>query len=63
MTNGGYGIRVDHISDVTWLPKADKRMPLKWRSQPNDIGMTSTQLKDNGNDALKVGKLFEAIES
>ncbi len=63
MIDGGYGIRVDHISDVTWLPKADKRMSLKWRSQPNDHGMTSTQLKDNDNDALKAGKLFDAIES
>ncbi|KAL9067453.1 MAG: hypothetical protein Q9161_006885 [Pseudevernia consocians] len=56
ITNGCYGIRVDHVSDVTWLPKADGRMALEWRPQSDGIAITATQLKDNGNDARKMGK-------
>ena len=62
MADGGYGIRVDHVSDVLWLSKADKRMPLKWRTRSKDFDMTATEMKHNGNDALKMGKLLEAIE-
>lgn len=61
MADGSYGIQVDHVSDVMWLPKADGRMPLKWRPQSDNIAMTAAQMKNNGNDALKMGKLFEAI--
>ena len=62
MVDGGYGIRVDHVSDVLWLPKADERMPLKWRPRSASIEMTATEMKNNGNDASKMGKLLEAIE-
>ena len=56
ITNGCYGMRVDHVSDVTWLPKADGRMALEWRPQSDGIAIMATQLKDNGNDARKMGK-------
>lgn len=62
MTDGSYGIRADHVSDVMLLPEADGKIPLKWRPQTDDVAMTATQLKETGNDALKVGKLLEAIE-
>ena len=62
MADGGYGIRVDHVSDVLWLPKADERMPLKWRPRSENIDMSATEMKNNGNAALKMGKLLEAIE-
>ena len=62
MTDGSYGLRVDHISDVMWLPEVDARMPLKWQPQPDDFAKTAVQLKENGNDALKLGKLHKAIK-
>lgn len=62
MADGSYGLRVDHISDVMWLPEVDARMPLKWQPQPDDIAKTAIQLKENDNDALKLGKLHEAIK-
>ena len=62
MADGGCGIRVDHVNDILWLPKADERMPLKWRLRSQNINMTATEMKNNGNDALKLGKAHEAIE-
>ena len=62
MTDGKHVLRADHLSDIMWLTKADGRMPLKWRPQTNKNNKTATQLKDKGNDALKMGKPLEAIE-
>lgn len=62
MAGGGYGIQVDHISDILWLSKADERMPAKWRSRSRNMDLTATEMKENGNDALKMGKTHEAIE-
>ena len=62
MADGGYGIRVDHVSDVLWLPKADERMSLEWRPRLENIDMTATEMKNNSNDALKMGKLIKTIE-
>ena len=61
-TDGSYGLRVDHVGNVLWLPKADGRMPLKWRPQPHGTAKMAMQLTDSGNDALRVGNLGAAIE-
>lgn len=61
-TDGSYGLHVDHVGNVSWLPKVDARMPLKWRPQPRGTAKTAMQLKDSGNDALRVGNLGIAIE-
>lgn len=61
-TDGSYGLRVDHVGNVSWLPKVDARMPLEWRPQPRGPAKTAMQLKDSGNDTLRVGNLGIAIE-
>ena len=60
--DGAYVVRVDHISDVIWLPKRDSRRPLAWQPQENGTIKTAKQWKDDGNDAMRAGKLHEAVE-
>ena len=60
--DGAYVIRVDHISDVIWLPNVDSRRPLAWQPQESGTIKTAKQWKDDGNDAMKAGKLHEAVE-
>jgi len=59
--DGGYGLRVDHLSDVVYLEKGDTRIPKEWR--PRLVGMTVTaeSLKLKGNAAVGEGKYREAI--
>lgn len=62
MNDGGYGLRVDHLSDIIWLSPDDERIPLGWRARISEIGKTAEALKDEGNLALKAGKLNDAVE-
>lgn len=57
-----YGIRVDHVSDVVWLPREDSRVPPTWRTQDDAIVKTAKQWKDSGNKAFEMGKLHKAVE-
>lgn len=61
-TDGSYVVRVDHVNDVVWLPKADSRMPSAWQSQKIDTVKTAKQWKADGNESLKMGKPHEAVE-
>ncbi|KAL8694772.1 MAG: hypothetical protein Q9218_000618 [Villophora microphyllina] len=63
MNDGGYGLRVDHISDVIWLSSDDERVPLGWGPQISEVDKTAQTLKEEGNLALGTGKLDLAIES
>ena len=60
--DGTYVVRVDHVSDVIWLPKADSRRPLAWQPQDSSAIKTAKQWKDDGNDAMRAGKLHGALE-
>ena len=60
--DGAYVVRVDHVSDVIWLPKVDSRRPLAWQPQENGTIKTAKQWKDDGNDAMRAGKLHRAVE-
>lgn len=60
--DGAHVVRVDHISDVIWLPKRHSRRPLAWQPQENGAIKTTKQWKDDGNDAMRAGKLHEAVE-
>lgn len=63
MNDNGYGLRVDHLSDVIWLSPGDERIPLDWQARSSEIEKTPETLKEEGNLALKAGKLKDAIES
>jgi len=62
MNDGNYGLRVDHLSDVTWLSPDDERIPIGWRARISELEKTAETLKKEGNLALKAGKLNIAIE-
>lgn len=61
MSDGGYGLRVDHVSDIVWLAPNDDRVPLAWQPRINEV-KEAGKLKEEGNAALKSGKLHTAIE-
>ncbi|KAL9597818.1 MAG: hypothetical protein Q9219_004895 [cf. Caloplaca sp. 3 TL-2023] len=62
MNDGDYGLRVDHVSDVIWLSPDDERIPLDWQAGITEVNKTAVILKEEGNLALKHGKLREAAE-
>ncbi len=62
MNDGGYGLRVDHVGDIIWLSADDERVPAAWKPRISDLDIDAMQVKDEGNRALKAGKLYEASE-
>ena len=62
MNDGGYGLRVDHLSDVVWLAPDDEMIPRSWRAPISEFEKTAEALKEEGNLALKAGKLDTAVE-
>ena len=62
MTDGEYGLRVDHLSDVTWLSIDDPRIPTPWRMRTKTPEDSAHKLKELGNRSLKAGKLSAAVE-
>lgn len=62
---GEYGVRVDHVSDVLFIPLFDKMVPSAWREQlPEDE--TSQWMAGEwlrmGNKYLSRGKFYSATE-
>ena len=62
MNDGGYGLRVDHLSDVIWLSPDDEKIPRGWRAPISALEKTAQVLNEEGNLALKAGKLVDAVE-
>lgn len=52
-TDGTYGLRVDHDSDIIWLDKTDERMSPKWRTPMQGLGFSSHHLRLQGNAAVQ----------
>jgi hypothetical protein len=51
--DGGYCVRVDHVSDIVWLADDDERVPSAWRvGQPNK---TADDFRQEGNFAFRSG--------
>jgi len=59
---GGYGIRVDHPTDVAFLSDDDPRVPDEWRLESENIKKTADEWKLEGNALMGAGKHREAIE-
>jgi hypothetical protein len=60
MSDGDYGIRVDHLSDVIYLPMDDKRVPNHWQVTENPGSASAWKAK--GNDYFNGSKYHDAIE-
>lgn len=62
MSNGGYGLRVDHVTDIVWLAQGDDRVPLGWRARISEVDKTAREWKEEGNAALKARDLHKAVK-
>lgn len=62
MSDGEYGVRIDHVTDIVWLTQDDDRIPLSWQARVSEVDKTAKELKEEGNAALKARKLHKAVE-
>ncbi|KAL4965471.1 uncharacterized protein BDV14DRAFT_199875 [Aspergillus stella-maris] len=56
-------IRVDHVSDVVFLPLYDEHVPACWRSSTSIPGVSVNSWKEEGNLYFRQKRYREAIES
>jgi hypothetical protein len=61
-TDGGYSIRVDHLSDVIYLPKHDERIPNRWQPRLVEIITSASEWKEAGNAYFYKAKFHEALD-
>ena len=59
---GLYGIRVDHLSDVVYLPAHDERVPESWRLDLTDNETSAGAWKKKGNNYFGKSKYHLAID-
>ncbi|KAJ5710040.1 hypothetical protein N7493_009632 [Penicillium malachiteum] len=50
LADGNYGIRVDHVSDLVFIPDFDDRVPLAWRPQITSADDSPAFWKEKGNE-------------
>lgn len=62
MSDGEYGIRTDHLSDVVRLQMGDERIPLACRSRLIRSQVTAVDWKLKGNDSVKKSDYHTASE-
>jgi hypothetical protein len=62
MASGGYGLRVDHLSDVISLAKEDPKVPQSWRPRRQEIERSAHSLKLQGNTFMEQGNYWRAIK-
>lgn len=62
MSDGDYGLRVDHLSDVVHLKKDDDRIPKAWLPQMIENESSAESLKMQGNSCMKESKYWDAIK-
>ncbi|KAE8381346.1 hypothetical protein BDV26DRAFT_278907 [Aspergillus bertholletiae] len=61
MADGDCGLRVDHLSDIRFIPDYDQLVPSVWRGGPK--GHTSADIwKITGNDYFKKASYYLAID-
>ncbi|KAJ5738057.1 hypothetical protein N7493_001212 [Penicillium malachiteum] len=62
MADGDYGIRVDHISDIWFIPEFDDLVPLLWRSRVVQDEQSASFWKAKGNEYFGQGDHRSAIQ-
>ncbi|KAK0100838.1 hypothetical protein ONS95_007285 [Cadophora gregata] len=61
--DGGYGLRVDHPTDIVWLSNDDPLVPSAWKTTKIESAKNGAEWKQKGNDEVKEGKFREAVNS
>lgn len=62
MSDGNYGLRVDHLSDVVFLSANDERIPTSWQRESAALSGTALTWKAKGNDHFKSSRYRSAVE-
>lgn len=62
MADGDYGIRVDHLSDVWFVPKFDDLVPLFWRKRVTQSDEDASSWKEKGSEHFGQGDYRSAIQ-
>lgn len=61
-SDGGYGLRVDHLSDVIFLSADNERIPSRWQRRSAQQNYTAMAWKTRGNDYFGKSRYRAAIE-
>lgn len=61
MADGDYGIRVDHLSDVWFVPEFDDLVPLHWRKRVTQSDENASSWKVKGSEHFGKGDYRLAI--
>lgn len=62
MADGDYGIRVDHLSDVWFVPEFDDLVPLSWRKRVTQCDEDASSWKEKGSGHFGRGDYRSAIQ-
>lgn len=62
MADGDYGIRVDHLSDVSFIPEFDDLVPLPWRKRVTQADGNASSWKEKGSEHFEKGDYHSAIQ-
>lgn len=62
MSDGGLGIRADHLSDVILLPRFDERVPLSWQQMSTELERSSNGWRILGNNFFTKSRYQSAVE-
>ncbi|KAH1539391.1 hypothetical protein KXX61_007222 [Aspergillus fumigatus] len=62
MSDGDYGIRVDHLSDVRFIPDHDTLIPSPWRRQRMENEASARSWKLKGNDCFNDAHYHAALD-
>lgn len=62
MADGDFGIRVDHLSDLLFVPGFDEQVPLSWRARISPDEDASAFWKERGNEFFELASYRFAID-
>ncbi|KAJ6118364.1 hypothetical protein N7471_013831 [Penicillium samsonianum] len=62
MADGDYGIRVDHLSDVWFIPEFDDLVPFSWRKRVTQADENASSWKAKGSEHFDQGDYRSAIQ-
>lgn len=62
MSSGGYGLRVDHVSDLIWLSENSDQLPECWLPRIISLDKTADDWKQEGNAAFKAEDFHGAAQ-
>ncbi len=60
-SDGGYGVRIDHVGDILWLRPGDERIPGQWSPRLIDLDENALEWKKEGNYAVEKKEYWRAI--